>query len=106
MRLAPRLMVAAVLAGCAAGAAARALPGGGDTVAALAAPNNASTPWFCHDLDCPKYTLVDATDEFDVRAYKEGVWATTQVESYLYPLAVGTGFSRWVGGQRCGAGAG
>ena len=29
-------------------------------------------PWFCHDLDCPHYKVLDKTDEYEVRRYKEG----------------------------------
>lgn len=31
-------------------------------------------PWFCHNLDCPEYTVVEATDDYEVRDYKAGGW--------------------------------
>lgn len=24
-------------------------------------------PWFCHDLECPQYTVVNVTDDYEVR---------------------------------------
>ena len=29
-------------------------------------------PWFCHDLDCPRYDLVNKTDAYEVRKYQAG----------------------------------
>jgi hypothetical protein len=29
-------------------------------------------PWFCHGLDCPVFEVVDSTDAYEVRKYKEG----------------------------------
>lgn len=49
-------------------------------------------PWFCHGLDCPKYKVVETTDAYEVRDYKEAVWATTTVESYNYAIASSIGF--------------
>ena len=36
-------------------------------------------PWFCHDLDCPKYDLINRTDAYEVRKYQAGTitqWLT------------------------------
>ena len=31
-----------------------------------------SKPWFCHDLDCPEYDVVDKNDDYEVREYSKG----------------------------------
>lgn len=59
-------------------------------------------PWFCHGLDCPKYKVVETTDAYEVREYKEAVWATTTVETYNYAMASSIGFKRlfdYIGGS-------
>lgn len=33
-----------------------------------------SKPWFCHDLDCPEYTVVDKNDDYEVREYSKGIY--------------------------------
>ncbi len=30
-------------------------------------------PWFCHDLDCPSFTVLNRTDSYEVRTYAPGV---------------------------------
>lgn len=49
------LCLSVLLALCAASAAAAARP-----------------PWFCHDLDCPSYTVGDVNDDYEVRTYAKG----------------------------------
>ncbi|KAK9815028.1 hypothetical protein WJX73_005278 [Symbiochloris irregularis] len=51
-------------------------------------------PWFCHDLDCPPYKVVNKSDGYETREYKAGKWAVTQVEGLLYEPSVGVGFKR------------
>lgn len=34
-------------------------------------------PWFCHDLDCPIYTVQEKTDMYEVRKYEAGVTTAT-----------------------------
>lgn len=31
-----------------------------------------AAPWFCHDLDCPPFTVVNSTQDFEVRYYEKG----------------------------------
>jgi hypothetical protein len=51
---------------CAASAALAARP-------ASHTPANDDSPWFCHDLDCPKFTLVkNITDDVQLRKYAAG----------------------------------
>lgn len=86
-------------------------------------------PWFCHNLDCPRFTVVNATDDYEVRTrssgsavfcctaldlvfleslaqvryYEAGVWASTDVEAYAYALAVNIGFKVGSPCPRCRA---
>lgn len=32
-------------------------------------------PWFCHDLDCPQYTVGEHTEDYEVRTYAKGASA-------------------------------
>ncbi|KAK6489888.1 heme-binding protein 2-like [Huso huso] len=50
------------------------------------------SPWFCHNLDCPKYSLVKY-ETFEVRSYEASHWMTTEVEG-KYMNAVSKGFMR------------
>ena len=56
--------------------------------------NDSDRPWFCHGLDCPRYSVVDSCDAYETREYEEGVWATTSIEAYNYAMAVSIGFRR------------
>lgn len=31
-----------------------------------------SKPWFCHDLDCPDFKVVEQNDDYEVREYAKG----------------------------------
>lgn len=53
-----------------------------------------SKPWFCHGLDCPYFDIVESNDEYEIRRYKHGVWASTVVETYAYAVASPMGFRR------------
>jgi len=52
-------------------------------------------PAFCRKLDCPKFTLLNKTENFEVRKYEASRWASTSVEN-LHDLtsAMRTGFMR------------
>lgn len=41
--------------------------------ASAIASEQSSKPWFCHDLDCPEYTVVDKNDDYEVREYSKGM---------------------------------
>lgn len=110
--------------------------------AALSAVDSDSPPWFCHNLDCPKYDVLEVKDAYETRYYKvgegraspaglqlflpagqagrfglpvlrrlpgtswpqqlrtahhtpqPGMWASTDVQSYAFSMAVSTGFKR------------
>ncbi|PRW59080.1 heme-binding 2-like [Chlorella sorokiniana] len=54
-------------------------------------------PWFCHNLQCPRFTVINATEDYEVRYYEAGAWASTDVEAYAFALAANTGFRRLFG---------
>jgi hypothetical protein len=29
-------------------------------------------PWFCHDLECPRFDLLNKTEEYETRKYQTG----------------------------------
>ena len=49
-------------------------------------------PDFCHDLDCPKYTLVAKKDGYEIRNYAASKWVGTTVSTASYTEASETGF--------------
>jgi len=57
---------------------------------------SAEKPWFCHDLDCPEFTLVKNHTDIGVeqRRYDAGKWASTVVTGVKYDKAVATAFWR------------
>uniref|UniRef100_A0A1D2A9T6 Heme-binding protein 2 n=1 Tax=Auxenochlorella protothecoides TaxID=3075 RepID=A0A1D2A9T6_AUXPR len=64
-------------------------------------PALTSAPWFCHDIDCPKYTVVNTSTDYEVRHYKASTWASTDVQAYATALASTVGFKRlyaYIGG--------
>ena len=70
-------------------------------VAASAAPVQ-DEPIFCHGLDCPKYTVLNSTKDYEVRQYAKSQWARTTVEIDNYTTAVDIGFQRlflYISGQ-------
>lgn len=38
-----------------------------------------ATPAFCRDLDCPKFKVVEQTDEYELRSYASGAWVRWQL---------------------------
>jgi hypothetical protein len=56
----------------------------------------AEKPWFCHELDCPEFTLVKNHTDIGVehRRYDAGKYASTVVTGVKYDKAVATGFWR------------
>lgn len=51
-------------------------------------------PWFCHDLQCPRYKLLNSSDGYETRRIGATRWVTTDVEAFSLALATGTGFQR------------
>jgi hypothetical protein len=54
----------------------------------------AASPWFCHDLDCPRFSLQkNLTDlGIELRRYPAAKWVSTNIEGASYDKAVATGF--------------
>eukprot|EP00892_Ulva_mutabilis_P007705 jgi/Ulvmu1/5306/UM022_0100.1 len=60
------------------------------------------SPSFCHGLDCPKFRVVEKTDEYELRSYEAGAWVSTEQEGYGYEEAVRKGFWKlfsYIGGS-------
>jgi len=64
-------------------------------LASLAGCCNAKKPRFCRSLDCPKYTLLNKTETFEVRQYDASRWASYST-SNLHDLnkAMSAGFRK------------
>ncbi|XP_052792016.1 heme-binding protein 2-like [Mya arenaria] len=45
-------------------------------------------PAFCHDLDCPKYTVMETNDKFEKRHYAPSVWVATTMNTTNYTRAL------------------
>lgn len=45
-------------------------------IATIAAAScvHADAPDFCRDLDCPKFKVVEQTDDYELRSYAPGAW--------------------------------
>jgi len=41
-------------------------------------------PAFCHELDCPKFTVLETNDKFEVRHYEPSVWVATSITTFDY----------------------
>lgn len=52
------------------------------------------SPWYCHGLDCPYFTVLEKGKGFEKRRYVGGTWASTTIETYLYAMAAPRGFKR------------
>ena len=67
----------------------------------LGAPTS-NKPWFCHDLDCPRYTVIEKHDGYELRKYEASKWVGTTIASMNYSYAVQEGFFRlfdYISGQ-------
>jgi len=56
-------------------------------------------PWFCHNIDCPAYTVINAKNEttiklWEERLYPAAYWTETYVSGLDYDKAMSTGFMR------------
>jgi hypothetical protein len=57
----------------------------------LASARPTDTPSFCHGLDCPKYTVLNSTKDYEVRSYPVSYWASTSIEAMNFSYATGVG---------------
>eukprot|EP00043_Microstomoeca_roanoka_P024297 m.260986 g.260986 ORF g.260986 m.260986 type:complete len:216 (-) comp42519_c0_seq1:51-698(-) len=51
-------------------------------------------PAFCRNLDCPRYTTVNQTANYEIRQYQTSQWARTVIQSDNYTSATDIGFHR------------
>ena len=58
----------------------------------ILAPSIAQEPDFCHDLDCPKYTLVAKKEGYEIRNYAPSKWVGTTIMGSSYKQAANDGF--------------
>jgi hypothetical protein len=49
-------------------------------------------PWFCHDLDCPTYKVLNTTEDYELRKYPAGMWVSTETKSLLLETAMASSF--------------
>ncbi|KXZ51079.1 hypothetical protein GPECTOR_14g63 [Gonium pectorale] len=60
--------------------------------------DDGAAPWFCHDLDCPRYEVKQTlAEDVELRSYDAGLWVSTNVTGVKYDRAVSTGFMRLFG---------
>ena len=52
------------------------------------------SPWYCHDLDCPPFSNTTVDGGIQVRAYKDLIWASTDVMETNINRAGSIGFDR------------
>eukprot|EP00240_Pyramimonas_obovata_P013556 CAMPEP_0118927780 /NCGR_PEP_ID=MMETSP1169-20130426/5184_1 /TAXON_ID=36882 /ORGANISM="Pyramimonas obovata, Strain CCMP722" /LENGTH=228 /DNA_ID=CAMNT_0006869621 /DNA_START=110 /DNA_END=796 /DNA_ORIENTATION=- len=61
---------------------------------ALREESSNAGPWFCHGIDCPKFTVVDKKEAYETRAYEATKWASTSVQGIKLDEAERIGFMR------------
>ncbi|XP_019644081.1 PREDICTED: heme-binding protein 2-like [Branchiostoma belcheri] len=66
------------------------------TVAGLAAasPTRTSPPTFCHGQDCPRYSVVTSTADYEERLYEPAKWTSASISGSEYSSAVSAGFGK------------
>ena len=51
-------------------------------------------PSFCHDDDCPKFTVLKTESDYELRKYEPSKWVGTTVPSMNWTAALNEGYSR------------
>jgi len=53
-----------------------------------------NAPWFCHDLDCPAFTVEDedVAPDIELRSYPAAQWVSTNITDARYDEASRSGF--------------
>jgi hypothetical protein len=51
-------------------------------------------PWFCHENDCPVYSVVSNSTDYEIRNYISAKWVSAAISSTKYTSAVLTGFDK------------
>ncbi|KAI8510415.1 Heme-binding protein 2 [Branchiostoma belcheri] len=57
-------------------------------------PSQTWPPAFCNKLECPKYTMVKSTKDYEERIYEAAKWTSTVVSGMEYNPAVSEGFMK------------
>ncbi|XP_035693362.1 heme-binding protein 2-like isoform X1 [Branchiostoma floridae] len=57
-------------------------------------PTQTWPPAFCNKLECPKYTTVKTTKDYEERQYDPAKWTSTTISGMSYDEASRTGFER------------
>lgn len=65
-----------------------------DNKVSASLPVVASAPKFCHGLECPEFTTIQETEDYEERQYETSQWVSTEVMSMEYDSAVSQGFDR------------
>ena len=63
----------------------------------LPASDDDEAPWFCHGIDCPRYTVLSKHDGYEVRKYEATKWTSTVVPGMALLPAMNIGFMRLFG---------
>lgn len=87
------MRIAAVVLGRSVFAVALAEPAGAELALTLKEQGSQS-PWFCHGIECPKYTVVDTKEAYETRIYEATRWASTTVTGVELDEAQRKGFQR------------
>ncbi|XP_072015637.1 heme-binding protein 2-like [Amphiura filiformis] len=56
--------------------------------------NADKSPKFCNGLDCPEFTVLKQTDEYDIRAYEQSAWVSTEILGMDFDKAGEEAFGR------------
>ena len=51
-------------------------------------------PWFCHQLDCPRFTVSSREKGYEIRRYPSALWTSTEVQGEDFEAMVDQGFMR------------
>ncbi|XP_035693366.1 heme-binding protein 2-like [Branchiostoma floridae] len=62
-------------------------------VTAVHVPTRTFPPTFCHGQDCPRYTVVSSTADYEERLYEPAKWTSASVTG-TYSAAVSAGFGK------------
>eukprot|EP01121_Diplochlamys_sp_Union-15-3_P007494 TRINITY_DN1909_c0_g1_i2.p1 TRINITY_DN1909_c0_g1~~TRINITY_DN1909_c0_g1_i2.p1 ORF type:complete len:200 (+),score=32.62 TRINITY_DN1909_c0_g1_i2:83-682(+) len=60
----------------------------------LATSSAWTPPWFCHQIDCPVYTSISNTTNYEIRQYDAAKWTSTDLPDMTYEEAAEDGFFR------------
>lgn len=56
-----------------------------------------ASPWFCHDINCPNYSIVKNTSSYEIRKYPSTSWVSTDVKGLSWKTSVSSAFMKLFG---------